>query len=758
MKIKWIVILYYCILSSLNSYGQSRAADSLLNVYHAHTIIDSIKYTALLNVFRYYRTKEPVKALAFSDSLLWLARQIKQPVIVADAYAKKGNLLTIQGFTNEAVKIYTEGINSLNNNNSREALQAKSGMYLSLGTTLRVAGRYDVSLQAVQTGIEIAYRIKDTTLILNANNNIGTIYMAIADWQTALAYMQANKALLELNGSRLLKKESFLREVYAGALLNIGNIQSVLKEYDKSLISLDTALALSRRWKLINLETATAGILADVYFKLNDYYNSYLFQDFSYQYHLKLHHKQYLSIDYRGLGRIFRDAPDSFLINRNIPAGKRYDTALTLLTKSITMAEELTSLSLAEDPAEELSILYEKMNNYPKAYEYYQKFKTIHDSLGRASQQKSILVNDMQYRFGRQTDSLKFTQALQQSKLQQLLSANEQAALLTNKEKELQHLAFLKTQADLQNAGFENGRNEKELLLIKKEKELQAAQVNKLAKDKELAKYKLKQQKITGLVAIAFLSLITFFIIYNSRLRRKRMAAVFEKDTANQQLKEAELKNKMNDITLSALRSQMNPHFIFNCLNSIMLYTVENKTDEAAAYISRFSKLIRNMLDSSRSDRVTLASELESIKLYIELEAMRFKNKLQYSITIDKNIDSDFTEIPPLLVQPYIENAIWHGLMTKPAGGLITIAVAEDATAELLLLTISDNGIGRKAAEAIKSKKETYHKSLGTKVTGERIALINEKFKSRADVTITDLYDTNHEPSGTQVIIKLPLE
>ena len=501
-----------------------------------------------------------------------------------------------------------------------------------------------------------------------------------------------------------------------------------------------------------------ARMLGTLQYKLQDYAKSYSATSFSYGYNVKTNNKVSLSVDYKNLGRVLRDAPDSFLIKRNVPPAKRYDTALVLLNKAIKISDELNSIVLKEDLMEEMATLYEKMGNYSMAYSYYKSFKNIHDSIRSSIQQKSILVNDMQYRFGRQTDSLKFAQALEQTKLEQELLTNKQAALLANKDKELQHLAFLKTQADLANAGFENNRGEKELALTKKENQLQTEEVNKLAKEKELGAYKLMQQKISGLATIVFLLLITFFIIYNSRLRRKRMTAVFEKDTANQQLKEAELKNKMNDITLSALRSQMNPHFIFNCLNSIMLYTVENKTDEAAAYITRFSKLIRNMLDSSRSDRITLASELESIKLYIELEAMRFKNKLHYSINVDKNIDGDFTEIPPLLVQPYIENAIWHGLMPKPAGGMITVAVAEDAEAKLLLLKISDNGIGRKTAEAIKSKKETYHKSLGTKVTGERIALINEKFKSRADVTITDLYDNNNEPAGTQVTIKLPLE
>lgn len=210
-------------------------------------------------------------------------------------------------------------------------------------------------------------------------------------------------------------------------------------------------------------------------------------------------------------------------------------------------------------------------------------------------------------------------------------------------------------------------------------------------------------------------------------------------------------------IEMQSLRGQMDPHFIFNCLNSIQLYTMENNIAAASEYIGKFSKLIRNSLNNSRASSVTLASELEAIKLYIELEAMRFKNKLRYRLEIDPNLDIDYIELPPLLLQPYIENAIWHGLMPKAEGGSIIMAIDEDLQHNLLVIKISDDGIGRTAAAIIKNRKKEQHESIGTKLTEERIALINEKYEvHKAIVEIIDLYK-NNEPAGTQVTIKLPI-
>jgi sensor histidine kinase YesM len=259
-----------------------------------------------------------------------------------------------------------------------------------------------------------------------------------------------------------------------------------------------------------------------------------------------------------------------------------------------------------------------------------------------------------------------------------------------------------------------------------------------------------------------FWNLVYFIYHYINTNRRQEIETVrLESQLKIQQLEadkaQAEFQRNLADVSLTALRSQMNPHFIFNCLNSIKLYTAQNDNVAAAEYLTKFSKLIRLVMENSRNDKISLASELNALHLYIEMEAMRFKEKLQYNMNVEKDVESDYIEIPPLLLQPYVENAIWHGLMHKEQGGKIDIDIYMKDNKSLLEINIIDNGIGRARSAELKSKTVTKHKSYGMKVTSERIALINQIYKTGADVKIFDLNDAEGNASGTKVTIQIPV-
>ncbi len=219
---------------------------------------------------------------------------------------------------------------------------------------------------------------------------------------------------------------------------------------------------------------------------------------------------------------------------------------------------------------------------------------------------------------------------------------------------------------------------------------------------------------------------------------------------------QTEFEHKISETEMTALRAQMNPHFIFNCLNSIKLYTLENDSATASEYLTKFSQLIRLVLENSRSEKVTLEKELQTLTLYIEMEAMRFKNKVRYAIEVANDIDVSYIEIPPLLIQPYVENAIWHGLMQKKEGGFIRIHISM-AAYNLLHIEISDNGVGRKLAQEYKSKSVTTKKSFGLKMTSERMQLINQVYQTNTSVEIIDETDEQNNACGTKVIIEIPL-
>jgi ligand-binding sensor domain-containing protein/putative methionine-R-sulfoxide reductase with GAF domain len=214
---------------------------------------------------------------------------------------------------------------------------------------------------------------------------------------------------------------------------------------------------------------------------------------------------------------------------------------------------------------------------------------------------------------------------------------------------------------------------------------------------------------------------------------------------------------KMADVEMQALRAQMNPHFIFNCLNSINRYIVKSDQATASLYLTRFAKLIRLILDNSNSKSVTLSNEMEALRLYIEMESIRFDKKFTYKITLDEGVQPDSIYVPPLIIQPYVENAIWHGLLHKETAGHLTIHISRESNC-LLECSIEDNGVGRAKAKELRSKSAPTKKSLGMKLTEDRLALLNKQIQAEASVEVLDLVASDGEAAGTKVILKIPID
>ena len=225
-----------------------------------------------------------------------------------------------------------------------------------------------------------------------------------------------------------------------------------------------------------------------------------------------------------------------------------------------------------------------------------------------------------------------------------------------------------------------------------------------------------------------------------------RVRSVKEKATIKQQLAELEAK---------AIRAQMNPHFIFNSLNAIQETIITEKVDAAYDYLSRFSKLLRMVLDNSEKNFISLNSELETIRLYLSLEALRFSQSFTYSIELDEALDIEDIFIPPLLLQPFVENAIWHGLISKEGEKKLLLHFAESNG--VLACIIEDNGVGRKKAARIKEQKlgSGSFESKGTRLALQRIEILNREKPGSASITTIDLYDEDGMARGTKVLIKL---
>lgn len=206
-----------------------------------------------------------------------------------------------------------------------------------------------------------------------------------------------------------------------------------------------------------------------------------------------------------------------------------------------------------------------------------------------------------------------------------------------------------------------------------------------------------------------------------------------------------------NLLALKSLRSQMNPHFIFNALNSVNNYIAKSDERSANRYLSDFSTLMRSVLENSEEDFIPLTKELELLELYVKLEHSRFPDKFDYDISIEKHVDVGAFQIPPMLLQPYIENSIWHGLRYKEEKGFLKINL-QQMDKETIEITIVDNGIGRKKSAALKTKNQKKQKSKGMGNIKKRVAILNDMYKDKVDVHISDLEQNG---TGTKVVFTL---
>ncbi len=267
---------------------------------------------------------------------------------------------------------------------------------------------------------------------------------------------------------------------------------------------------------------------------------------------------------------------------------------------------------------------------------------------------------------------------------------------------------------------------------LEQERELSQSKYSLAVTEQQLFQEASKRQKwiIYSLIFGIFLMGLTAFLYYRSNRQQK---------LAN------------NLLALKSLRTQMNPHFIFNALNSVNNYIAKSDERSANRFLSEFSVLMRSVLENSEEDFIPLSKELELLELYVKLEHSRFEDKFDYEIKVDEKIDVEAFQIPPMLLQPYIENAIWHGLRYKEEKGFLKITVIH-VTNDLLEIKIEDNGIGRKKSAELKTKNQKKQKSKGMGNIKKRIQILNEMYKNKVDVSISDLYN---DQTGTKVSLKL---
>ena len=273
-------------------------------------------------------------------------------------------------------------------------------------------------------------------------------------------------------------------------------------------------------------------------------------------------------------------------------------------------------------------------------------------------------------------------------------------------------------------------------IAIEYENEDKNNQIKALALENEKVTIRLERNKKILLytsLSLAIIGIVLFILNRTKALKRDKHILTLEQDM---------------------LRSQMNPHFIFNSLNSIKLYIINNEKENAVYYLNKFSKLIRKILMASKEKETSLNDELETMKLYMNIENIRFSNEIDFQINVDESINTEITKVPSLVLQPFLENALWHGLSSKPEGKKVELNVIKKS-ADYINVEIIDNGIGRLASQKIKDNKKLKRKSVGIEITKARLANFSKAFSKSYILDIEDLYDDG-APSGTKITLQIP--
>jgi Histidine kinase len=591
-----------------------------------------------------------------------------------------------------------QAIDLLKNENDPKNLST-AYYYLSLAYAFQ--GTYDSALAAAGKARQIAIEANDKSRLAWAIQATGYIYCQSGDyWKGFENLIESQQMGKELNDSLLT---SVSLAFIARSFNRAGDPQKALNYYHQSLQYATPFLLL---WP--HLED-----MAYAHLQLKQYDSVLYYQQ-----------KHRHNLDSLTKDILVRKKFSAFLWGYSIDvqiARKEYDKALADLLPQVDQLRNNRDVAPFMQSLLAIGKVYEGKKNYPASFRYTRElFQVARQTdnkqfLKEANQLMASLFDqlkksDSAYIYFRQftaiKDSMEITQFAQRTALYLSAYEAENKIRLFKKDKEI---------------------NEKQLALNKKELQKQS------------------QLKKILVLSLFVMFLISLLVIRNIILKRKN-------EKLQNEQSQSEMKRNALELEMQALRAQMNPHFIFNCLSAIDNLIQTSQADKATSYLARFAKLIRGVLDSSKNNVVPFQKDFETLQLYLEMEQFRCNNKFSYSLTADQELQHGDYKVPPLIIQPFIENAIHHGLLNKQDGNR-QLEVTAQLKDEQIIYSITDNGIGRKRAAELKEINRPGQESYGIDITRERIHLHNKNGKAN-DVEIADL-EVGGMAAGTKAIIRI---
>jgi two-component system, LytTR family, sensor kinase len=596
----------------------------------------------------------------------------------------------------------------------------------------------DKAIKLLNQAVVLHSRVKYTIGIADDWNYIGIVNISTGD------YSSSAESLLTAKKYYILAKNNIGVQ---NTLYNLSQVYLKLDDFTNAANSLIEALKFAEKEKDKNGMCDIYDQLGTIYIMQNeiDLAKSYFLKSLALK--KESNYTTSLATSYRSLGVVsfkkkqYKDGIDYFK--------KAYDVATNKLqTKAIHTSKgvilfEMGDYSESEKCLKEALIENESANAkgiiYPLLSQIYYKRGNLKDAekfglLGFELTKKNKYI-DKQFEAANSL-YLTYKQAKQIEKSFQFLEIS--TSLKDSINKKTNRSAMLK--AD-----------------FKYETEKKEATLKTLSQKNKISELESKRKTSFLLIlGVMFLAIGTTAVVLFSRFKVKKQNEILAINLAETQ-KMLAAEKKVTESELKALRSQMNPHFIFNALNTIQQQFMYGDKMLANQNMNNFSYLTRQILEASGKKKITLDNEIEILTKYLDLEKMRFTKDFEYTVTFDKDIDLQFHTVPPMLIQPFAENSVKHGLLHRNGLKKLDIHFDLDDSEDFMVCTITDNGIGRDASAIIKSKNNVTHNSFSTEAINQRLELLNENLQLKDLVVYEDVLNENNEVFGTKVMVKIPL-
>lgn len=592
---------------------------------------------------------------------------------------------------------------------------------IEIGIEHLFMGKYETSIEYYENALDIATVLKDENLVSEVHGALGIVYKNQGEYALALEHYE-----MALSSAIALKDTSWIAACYA----NAGNVYRRLTNYEKALdYYLKAQEVFEQRGETSRIAIGNMNI-GNLYEDQKDF-------DKALEYYSRALRLSYQTNDKKRISECLMNVGNVYA-NKN-----EYTIAREYYNKSLKINEELGYLPSHDNCYQHIGATWEAEGKLDKALKFYrqsyelakkEKDKiTLALTLGNLS---NINYQKGNYEKAREQAQESLEISLETGDLHNISGAYK---CLSNAYERLNEpglaLQYMKMHVSTRDSIFNIEKykaiTDMEMKYETEKKEQQfilASEKNQV----EILRMSRRNRLVLGLSILVILILIIGYLLIRQRELKARHQSV-------------ELEQRL-------LRSQMNPHFIFNSLIAIQSFIYKKDPVQAGDYLAKFADLVRKILDNSRQEFISLENEVNTLQIYLELQALRFEHKFNFNIEVDKTLNIETTFIPPMLAQPFIENAIEHGLRLKQDQG--ELAIRFERSDQKIMLSVEDNGIGReKAAEF---SKYSAHKSLAMKIINDRITVLSKKFKDTYILEINDLYNEKGQATGTAICLQIP--